>query len=454
MPPCRVAFAFAFLPVFYCSAARAARIESPPDATAPAASGVPLEAGAADEVFFVRSADGSFVLMPSGRFEYDFYAFEGGSRQPPNAFLPKRVRLEAFGNILKRYDFQIGAEYTGGAPVVADAYVSAEIVRDRRVNLQIGQFDAPFTMDNRTSDKFFDMQERSLVVRTFGFPENKENGAMVWGQPAGKWAWYGVGIFNGEGIGQGLAHNQKNFCTIGRAWFSPFGLAGIAPLRNVWIGASGFTGNPRPNVANQQAFPPFKTVGGFTFISTSSAPTQTPPTATGLYGYGNRFAGEINVPVGQFVLKAEALHVDEAMREFTTAPPIVPFRNALAVGDGQYVRLSWFVWGDPLINGLGGMETPPRLGVLQENKTGDALQLAIEVDHLRFQYRQFATPTLTANVTNFGTDVGTAGIKYWQTKHVHWTANFSYYDFLGASVSPLESSRHSYEVTTRFTLAF
>ena len=48
-------------------------------------------------------------------------------------------------------------------------------------NFQVGQFDAPFTLENRTSDKYFDFMERSLAVRAFAVPNNKEDGIMLWG---------------------------------------------------------------------------------------------------------------------------------------------------------------------------------------------------------------------------------------------------------------------------------
>ena len=41
--------------------------------------------------------------------------------------------------------------------------------------LQVGQFDAPFTLENRPSDKYFDFMERSITVRAFGVPTTKRS---------------------------------------------------------------------------------------------------------------------------------------------------------------------------------------------------------------------------------------------------------------------------------------
>ena len=56
-----------------------------------------------------------------------------------------------------------------------DDYVALAPLKNLAI-LQVGQFDAPFTLENRTSDKYFDFMERSITVRAFGIPENKEIG--------------------------------------------------------------------------------------------------------------------------------------------------------------------------------------------------------------------------------------------------------------------------------------
>jgi phosphate-selective porin OprO and OprP len=156
----------------------------PPPATAPA--DVHANSGFGNEAFFLRSDDDNFVLLVAGRLQMDFYGFQPAPGQPFTTFMPKRARIELYGTYLKHFDFQIGAEFTGGAPVATDNYVNAYL--GSLLNLQLGQFDAPFTMENRTSDKWFDQQERNFVVRAFAVPQNKEIGVMYWGMPEAKWA--------------------------------------------------------------------------------------------------------------------------------------------------------------------------------------------------------------------------------------------------------------------------
>ena len=54
--------------------------------------------------------------------------------------------------------------------------------------------DMAFSMENRTSDKYLPFMERSLAVRAFGVPTNKELGAMLWGEDEGRHVAYAAGV--------------------------------------------------------------------------------------------------------------------------------------------------------------------------------------------------------------------------------------------------------------------
>src|SRR5438132_8817691 len=72
----------------------------PPSAPSPAptAANEPL-AGWSEGTAFIRSADNSFILFPSGRLHIDGYLFRHptNSKLPTNSFLLRRARLELFG---------------------------------------------------------------------------------------------------------------------------------------------------------------------------------------------------------------------------------------------------------------------------------------------------------------------------------------------------------------------
>lgn len=423
---------------------------APAQATNPQLQLPHMNAGFGNEMFFLRSDDDSFVLMPSGRFQYDFYAYQGGSNQPFNTFQPKRARIELFGTLFKHWDFQLASEFTGQSPVITDAFINVNYTPF--ANVQLGQFDAPYTMENRTSDKWTDLQERSTVVRALAIPENKQVGGMIWGQPPGKWAYWSLGVFNGDGQGQ-FPHRDPGFDVLGRGWFAPLGAAGFAPLKNAWFGGSFWHGGRWWSEKNQLDRLAMKDSAGFTFFNTTAGTAH-----LGDYGALDKWAVELNVPVGPVVLKGEYVNVNENVRAIDSAATggMTTSQGHLA-GSAFYVRASVFVWGDPLINGLGGMQNPPHLvGVLKGPSLSTALQLVAEYDHTRFGVSPNGTPgandALSKFVGGYSIDTLAFGVNFWGTKHVRFTGNFLYNFFGDSAAKPLVSSTSSYEFMFRTAL--
>lgn len=451
---------------------------TPTPLAAPAPSETPpalqhLNAGYAQGNFFLRSDDDNFIFIPTGRLQYDFYGYEGAGRdkQPFATFNPKRARIEVMGTIMKHWDFQLGSELTNGSnPTATDIYLNANYTP--YANFQFGQFDAPFTMENRTSDKWTDMQERARAVGAFALPENKEVGAMVWGMPQKKWAYWSAGLFNGEGIQQ-FKHTSNHFDLMGRAWIAPAGMAGNDLLKNVWVGGSvynGFRGESPNNeyyktnysstFGSQLDRPSMKDTAGVTFFSPVSGTVH-----AGDYGQRTGYAGEINAPIKQFVFKGEFIHLDEGLRELDLggkSPAYV--RTSKISGNAFYARASYFFWGDPLINGLAGQQVPPRLfGELKPGKTQDALQLVAQWDHIGFDYTADNDPSnKDALAGRYNVDIYGVGLNYWYTKHIRLTTDFLYDNFSGSAFekadgtakgTPLAPSSHAYEGTFRVALA-
>lgn len=433
-----------------------------------------LNAGYGQDSFYLRSDDDNFILIPSGRFQFDFLGYQGaglpksgtGVGQAYDTFFPRRARLETFGTLYKHFDFQLGAEFTGGtAPVTSDIFVNVNYTH--LANVQLGQFDAPFTMENRTSDKYTDLQERTTSVRGFAIPETKHVGGMVWGQPAGKWAYWSLGLFNGEGQNQ-FKHTSNHFDGMGRAWIAPFGIAPIALLKDVWVGGSFHSGDRAWSAANQLDRAAFSDQARFTFFNTAyTGPTgstagATAPAANNLHvgddGALLKYALELNAPVGPFVLKGEYIHLHEGTRELdlqaksATYVPAAPKSGALN-GAAYYVRLSWFAFGDPLINGLAGTQNPPHLfGALKPNKTGDALQFVVQWEHMGWNYAATETVASDKLAGDGGLSILTVGANYWATKRVRLTYNFLYNMPTGTALHPL-AEPNSFQMTGRIALA-
>ena len=381
-------------------------------------------AGQTNEWFFLQSDDGNFVLLPSGRFQMDLIAGQAGT--PAAGFLPKRARLEAFGTLLHHVDYQLGAEFTfATAPVSTDEVIILDFTHWAR--LQLGQYDAPFTMENRTSDKYFDLQERANSVRAFAFPENKMVGAMIWGTPEERWAYWSVGLFNGDGI-NAYPNKDDRLDLVGRAWLAPL-------WKNVWLGGSFWTGEHRPTTSSQIDRISMKDQAGFTFFDTKGL---------GLFGQVTKWGLELNAPVGPFVIKAEWLHGSEELRELPS------LRTGTLSGDGGYARVSWFPFGDPLINGLGGAQYPPHpLDDSRPSKLEPALQLVAQLDHVGFSYDSPGSPF----AGKFFLDSATLGANYWWTRHLRLTLNFIRNWFGGPGARPMKGHDDNFEITGRVAVA-
>jgi len=165
--------------------------------------------------WFLRDPHDWFVLFPKVRLQIDWYNFlnrgdaapgvvpnSTADARPRNTLFVRRARAEVQGTIFKHFDFQIGGEFastpaTGAYGTVADAFIIVNYFDF--LQLEAGQFDAPFTQENRTSDKYFDFMERSVIVRAFGIPQNKENGAFLFGWLPKRVAYYSLGLANGDG---------------------------------------------------------------------------------------------------------------------------------------------------------------------------------------------------------------------------------------------------------------
>jgi phosphate-selective porin len=343
--------------------------EVPPAApAAPAAdqaaalTGEPL-AGWSDGTAFLRSPDNTFILFPSGRLQIDGLFYSTKNTHPTNSMIIRRARLETTGWIDNLVYFSIAGDFAasvpgGAAPVVqsnlnaTDDYIAIAPCKTL-VMLQAGQFDAPFTLENRMSDKYFDFMERSITVRAFGIPDNKEIGAMLQGYNEPRNFYYSIGYFNGDN--QNYRNIDNNFDLMMRAWVAPMSFLGDGPLHDATIGGSFWTGN-RSNtlaLANQS------TQGGFTFLSFS----QFNSTINGMMNTPVQFrqvgrmyggAGELNVPVDhkfggryEIVYKKDPLSADQIAANGSGTI----LGGAELKGYSMYGELWFWVFGDDRIIG-------------------------------------------------------------------------------------------------------
>lgn len=410
-------------------------------------------AGFTDGTAFLRSPDNQFVLLPSGRLQVDGYAFVRPTSEMPEAtVLLRRARLELAGWVGSWFYYSIAGDFALGAPAGADPrpqsfiattddFVAVAPLKDK-VILQVGQFDAPFTLENRTSDKYFDFMERSLTVRTFGIPSNKEVGAMVHGMPlSNKGIYYSAGVFNGDG--QNFKNVDNNFDVMGRAWIAPFAFTDLEPLKqvtvggSVWVGKRGATGL----ALNSQT-----TQGGFQLLNPKwTLPDGTTPAEMHQAGGLNGYAFELNLPVAhrfgfrfEYVRKLMDLAEDDISG--AASGKLKVLGNAKLDGWSAYGELWGWVLGDDRIIGEPGLQLPGRLKKFGSAAPRHGLMLAARIDNLK-------ETVTTDNAALKNPSVGTThvispeiGVNYWYSKRFRATFNYVF-NVLDGSASTIAKQK-------------
>jgi hypothetical protein len=421
-----------------------------PETTPVVPAGEPL-AGFSDGTPFLRSPDGGFVVFPGARFQVDGYFFHSKDKTPNQTILLRSARLELSGWIGSFVFFNITGEFAAAPPAAAapvapanlltnDDYVAIAPWKNLAI-LQVGQFDAPFTLENRTSSKYLDFMERSNTVRAFGIPDNKEMGAMLHGFNDDRNFHYSIGTFNGDG--QNFKNADNHFDWMGRAWIAPLSFVGSGPLHDVEIGASFWTGD-RGNTLAPTAQ---TTQGGFTFFNTAAF-TATPTGATAAesvqlrqVGRLNAFAGELNAPInhkcgvrGELVLKHSPLSEESiASSGVGTILGGADLRGYSMYGEAWV----WLLGDDRIIGDQQGLEAFTRYSKFGVKQPQDGLMLAFRYEHLDEDLTEDSNTSAlklgNKALGNTKVDSAELGINYWHSKRFRATANYVLNHFGGTA---------------------
>jgi hypothetical protein len=374
------------------------------------------------------------------------------------------LRPEAAGEFLGHWRFMIAGDFgataldnprgqnetSAAAPGVAPTaktskYATAESVRFQAAvtdaflnyrqgtlfNVMVGQMDAPFTMENRTADKFLPFMERSLAVRAVGIPTNKELGAMFWGETADRLVYYSVGPYMGDG--QNRPNVDARFDVFARVFFHPLVLSGLAkddPLRDAQIGVSARSGSRDKSWV-------FYDYGG---LSTQGAYTFWSPTYSGAGGTTHiipagdqrALAFELRVPVEEFDFTAEAVYIKNNTREALDG---LQATNTERFGDmhgvSYYAMIGFWALGSRDINGVPGYESLARLDWSKSDAADPprALQFLLKWEQVNLHYAS-ASRSGVADAKNIDGDIRanalSFGMNYWATKHVRLSLNYVY----------------------------
>jgi phosphate-selective porin OprO and OprP len=158
----------------------------------------------------------------------DVSAFEGsfGLRALKDRFRLRRARINLTGDFAEQFDFKVEGDFGQGDGLNSNrtAFSATDIFVNwhqfPEANVKVGQWKAPFGLEQLTPDNSLIIIERSLP--TGAITPDRQIGAQLWGKPfANIWpdqkdllAYY-AGIFNGNGRNT-TNNDNNNFMYVGR----------------------------------------------------------------------------------------------------------------------------------------------------------------------------------------------------------------------------------------------
>ena len=433
-------------------------------------------AGYRDGFFYLRDKSGDFVLYPQLRAQIDSYNYAGqgvADTTLKSTLLLRRVRPELAGEILGHWQFLIAGDWgqtgldnprgtnetsaspPGAAPTAVNArYASAQTASvkagpadvfinyraDELLNVQVGQFNPPFTLEGTASEKTMPFLERNMGSRLLANPQTKDLGLMVWGSMPGERVHYALGVFNGDG--QNRTNPDNRYDAIGRALVKPLHGIVSGPLAQAHVGASFRYGSRDPNYVSYDATT-LTTTGNYAFWSpvyqSSKGYTHVIPSSTQL-----GLAGELRVPFSLFSLTSEVVWVDYRTREAVEGYEATNTERAGQIrGYSYYVQLSAWLFGPRDVIGNRLTNPPPHVDfdAPATINTAQALQAIVRWEQLHLSYDS-ASRHGVADAKNIDGDIKvnvlSAIATWWATRHVRLSAQYGLNMFPGSE--PVKAS--------------
>jgi hypothetical protein len=407
---------------------------------------------------FIRTPGGDVVLMPSARLQIDAAFFP---RQTPKsgAYL-RRARVGLSGWLARLFYFDLSIDMTsappGGAESVApsalspsDAIIAFAPPGDRFI-LQAGQFDAPFTLENRTSDAYTPFIERSMAARSLGVPRNKEIGVMAHGILGGLF-YYSAGLFNGEGPGYRNLDNQPD--AVGRLALFPFGPRGLT------VGGSGWYGRH----VQGARFPIQATPGGLQFINPRWLNGAGMTNEMREQGTVMAFGGELSVPIARrFGLRGEGVFKRQDLVEADVSNaggPLITLGNARLEGIAAYGEMWVWLVGDDRLLPVAGLQLPvrpERRSRFEDRPFDPGLMFVLRGEILKEDITSNQTTLGNPNRATTRVVSGTAGLNYWRGRLVRFSINYTgnYWSGTSETIKTLAAAgKLEHEVLLRFALS-
>ena len=285
---------------------------------------------------------GGFVHLNAERGNVG--AFEGRLPGGPAAvndrFRIRRARLNVTGEFAEHFDFKLEGDFqfADGIASGRTGYAATDVFlnwnRWPAAKVKVGQFKAPFGLEQTTSDTIILTAERSLA--TGALTPERQIGAQLSGQPLARLLperrdllGYALGVFNGNGRNTTVNDND-NVMVVARLESTPFVGKLFGQSARLKLGVEGLASRDAANVNLSPGLGLALQADG----SLASFATHTP-------AQRRAWAANASATVGAFDFVAEFL--EERIRPTTAPANFRPF-----TANGYYVQGGYFVWSNRL----------------------------------------------------------------------------------------------------------
>ena len=347
------------------------------------------------EGFTFESGDKQNSISLSGRVHGDYRYFTDDTA--PNTFDVRRAYLGVSGRLYDVYTFDVTGDFAQSGTTLDVAWFNAAWFKPAQ--LRIGQFKMPFSIEELTSSRFIDFQERSLMNTLV---PAKERGLMVHGDPF-KGVNYGLALSNG----QGKNNNETNVEVD-----SPDLIGRVAANAAEWISQPNMVLHGAVSYSTgtlQGGSQPLGTVRtearGATFFSTANMGT----TATEVDR--ERLGGELSLAWGPIKVQGEYTQAN-----FDWSVGAASFDNDI---DAYYLMAGWMITGETYAKAY---RNGAYRAIVPNKPFGSGGWGAWEV---ALRYSEFDASDFTAS-TNFTNkaDAFTVGLKWIPVTNVRFYLNY------------------------------
>jgi hypothetical protein len=303
------------------------------------------------------------------------------------------------------------------------------------LSLTVGQFHVPFSMENRTDESNLTTFERSLAIRGFVVPSDKDLGLALWGELDERLLGYEVGVFTGDG------QNRPNVDAwpdvVGRVYSRPLASSGSGSFfKLAQMGVSARYGARDPERVGYD-YPAIATNQGFVlwqpgYRDSYGRLTHVLPSGEG-YAVGGELRLPFDLPGGRAIdLRGEAYWVHNFTREAVEGFELSNTeRFGRMQGVGWTALVSVWPWGDSLVTGEPGILRPPTVDPTSTRPVLRGLELFVLGSGIAANYsgatREQSEPDANTPVSNIAVYQLGGGAQYWHGTNLRVGAHYFAY---------------------------